>query len=219
MRKGVVGVLALAGALVFALAEYSRLPGRVPVHWNAHFRPDGYASRASSLILPVVMLVALPVLAYVLPRIDPHHANYAKHERTYWIIWDAIMVMIAGLEVLVVGAALGWNVHMSVGLPLLLGLLFIVMGNVMGRVRPNWFLGIRTPWTLSSDEVWRKTHRLGSRTMMGAGVVLVVAAFVPYDWTKTAGLIVAIGLAAFVPLVYSYLEWRRLGRPERALGT
>jgi uncharacterized membrane protein len=187
------------------------------VHWNANFRPDHYASRASELVFPVVLIVLLPVLAYVLPRIDPHHANYAKHERTYWLIWDAIMVLVAAIQVLVVGAALGWDVHMSVGLPLLLGLLFLVIGNVMGRVRPNWFLGIRTPWTLTSDEVWRKTHRIGSRMFMVGGLVLVAAALLPYNWTKLTGLFIAIALAALVPVVYSYVEWRRLGKPDRPL--
>jgi uncharacterized membrane protein len=214
MRRAVVGIAALAGSFAFTLAEYSRLPARVPIHWNAHFRPDGYASRASELIFPIVMLVVLPALAYVLPRIDPHHANYAKHEGTYWFIWSAIMVLLAAVQVLVVGAGLGWNVHMSIGLPLMIGLLFIVLGNVMGRVRPNWFLGIRTPWTLSSDEVWRKTHRLGSRTFMLGGLVLVIAALIPYDWGRVAGLFVAVGLAALVPTIYSYVEWRRLGRPS-----
>ena len=217
MRKSLVGVLALAASLAFALAEYSRLPARVPMHWNIHNQIDRYGPRWSVLALPAIALVVFPVLAYVLPRIDPHHANYEKHERSYWIVWNAVMVLMAGVAVFIIGAALGWSTNVGLGVPLLVGLLFLVIGNVMGRFRPNWFVGIRTPWTLSSEEVWRKTHRLAARMFVGAGLLLVAAAFLPFDAAKITAVLVATLIAAGVPTVYSYLEWRRLGRPERPL--
>jgi uncharacterized membrane protein len=216
MRKAGVGVLALAGSLAFSLAMYSRLPDRVPVHWNVHNHVDRYGPRITLIVFPLVALVVFPVLARVLPKIDPRHANYEKHERTYWIVWNSIMVLLAAIEALAVGAALGWHSYTSLGVPLLIGMLFVVIGNVMSRVRSNWFVGIRTPWTLSSDVVWRKTHRLGARTFMLAGLLLIVAALIPGDWTKFGALVAAAVLAALVPIVYSYVAWRRIGRPGRA---
>jgi uncharacterized membrane protein len=217
MRKSLVGLAALLASLVFALAEYSRLPSRVAVHWNVHNHVDRYGPKWSVLLMPVIGAIVFPALAYLLPRIDPHHSNYAKHEGSYWIVWNAVMVVIAGVEVFMVGAALGWQSKIEFGVPLLIGLLFLVIGNVMGRFRPNWFIGVRTPWTLSSEEVWRKTHRLAARTFVVAGIAIVAAAFLPYDWTKFASLVVAAVVAALVPTVYSYVEWRREGRPERPL--
>lgn len=216
MRKSLVGVLALAGSLLFALAEYSRLPSRIPTHWDLHSHVNGYGPRGTVLLIPAVAIVLFPLLGYVLPRIDPHHANYNKHEGSYWVVWNAVMVFVALVGVFVVGASLGWRTNVGLGVPLLVGLLFLVLGNVLGRFRPNWFVGIRTPWTLSSDEVWRKTHRIGSRTFVAAGLLLVAAAFLPYEWTKAASIAAAVAIGAGVPTAYSYFEWRKLGRPERA---
>src|ERR1051325_10057040 len=98
MRKSLVGLGALLGSLLFALAEYSRLPNRVPTHWNVHNQVDSYGPKWSVFLMPVIGAIVFPVLASVLPRIDPHHSNYAKHERSYWIVWNAVMVVIAGVE-------------------------------------------------------------------------------------------------------------------------
>lgn len=214
MRRLLVGISAVAASLAFAIVSYPRLPHRVPVHWNANFEVDSYGPRAWVFVFPLAALIVFPLLAYALPRFDPRRRNYAKFGTTYWFVWNAIMGFLAAFEVIIVGAALGWEVRMPVLVPLLIGALLIVLGNVMGRVRPNWFVGIRTPWTLSSDEVWRKTHRLGAKTMIAGGAIVLLSAVLPTGWPKVVPLIVAVAFATGVPLVYSYLEWRRLGRPE-----
>ena len=213
MRRALVGVLALGVALAFSLAVYSMLPERIPIHWTARFEVDDYAPKIVALIIPFATLLIFPLLASILPAVDPRR-NFHKHVGTYWIVWNAVMVFFAIVEFMIVGTGLGWTINMAVTVPLLIGGLFIVLGNVLARVRPNWFIGIRTPWTLSSDEVWRRTHRLGAKTMVAAGVVVALTAAFPGGWPKVVPVIGAVVLAAGVPLVYSYLEWRRLGRPE-----
>lgn len=90
----------------------------------------------------------------------------------------------------------------------------VLIGNVMPRLRPTWFMGIRTPWTLSSDDVWRRTHRFGAWTAVVAGLALIAAGIAPVEWFRSATWVVA-ALAGFAPIVYSYVEWVRVGRPER----
>ena len=106
------------------------------------------------------------------------------------------------------GTALGWPVSMERVVPALVGLQFIILGNALPRARPNWWFGIRTPWTLSSDRVWARTHRVGGYLLAAAGLVLLIAAALPRGWTFALGL-AAVLSAGFGSLVYSYFAWKQ----------
>jgi uncharacterized membrane protein len=106
------------------------------------------------------------------------------------------------------GAALGWNVDTGRAVMGGVGVLLAVIGNYLPRIRSNWFLGIRTPWTLSSERVWRDTHRIGGRAFVLGGVAMVLAGFVPGAFARALSVSVVVA-AAGIPVVYSYLAWRR----------
>ena len=216
VRKVALGWLALLGALAFSIASYSRLPQRVPIHWNIEFEPDGYTSRWIAAVVVPLLFFLVPAVAWLLPRIDPRRTSYAQHRDTYWSVINLLMLLLAALQVFIVGMGLGWEIDAARVFPVLIGALFIGLGNLTQRLRPNWFIGIRTPWTLSSDEVWRRTHRLGARAMVAAGALLVLAGLQPTEWFRSAAWIAAIVIAAAIPAAYSYVLWRQLGRPERA---
>ena len=134
--------------------------------------------------------------------------NYEKFQDTYWLIANALVLFLLGVHALVIANGLGVPVAMARLMPVGIGLLFIVLGNSLARVQPTWFVGIRTPWTLSSDTVWRKTHRTGGFTFVIAGGVMITAAFVSgaLVWVLLAAAAV---LAVAVPVVQSYVLWRR----------
>jgi uncharacterized membrane protein len=114
-----------------------------------------------------------------------------------------------GTQLMIAGPALGWDLGVSF-LYLVLGLLFAALGNVLPKSRPGFFVGIRTPWTITSTDNWIATHRLGGKLMVLAGLIVVLAALVPLaDTTRLAILLVALLGAALVPIVYSYLLWQR----------
>jgi uncharacterized membrane protein len=100
-------------------------------------------------------------------------------------------------------------------LPVGIGVLFIVIGNLLPRARPNWFVGIRTPWTLSSDRVWEKTHRFGGQVFVGGGILMLLSGLVLAQWAHVAVFII-IALCAASVLVYSYVEWKREQNPVGA---
>lgn len=207
MRKLFAPLLTLA-AVVFSLAVWSRLPERMPVHWGLHGDVNGYGSRAQgAFLLPGVML-ALWLLLRFLPRIDPRRANYAKFADTYDLLVNSLVALFAVMHVALIGAALGWPVSMERVAPALIGLQFIILGNALPRARPNWWFGIRTPWTLSNDRVWTRTHRVGGYLLAGAGVVLLIAAAFPGTWTFALGVGAAVA-AGFGSLVYSYFAWKQ----------
>src|SRR5881396_477468 len=208
MRNRWLGFVIAAVALAVSVWAWPRLPARVPTHWEVHGVPDGYSSRlAAALIVPAIV-VAMNGLFRILPRLDPRRVNYEKFQDTYWLIANAVALFLLGTHVLVMVNGLGHPVAMSRLMPVGVGLLFIVLGNSLARVQPTWFVGIRTPWTLSSDTVWRKTHRTGGFTFVIAGGVMITAAFVSgaLVWVLLAAAAV---LAVAVPVVQSYVLWRR----------
>ena len=160
MRKQIPGLLVLAAATAFSLWAYPRLPAEVATHFDINGVADDWSSRLFAAAMVPVVLGLMLVVITVLPKIDPRRANYSLFNPTYWTIMTTVMVLLLGIHVLMLGSALGWKVNMSRWGFIGIGAMLIVLGNLMTRVRPNWFMGIRTPWTLSSDTVWRKT--LGS---------------------------------------------------------
>jgi uncharacterized membrane protein len=207
MRKWLAPTLIIL-TVGFSLAMYSRLPNEMAVHWDLHGNVNGYGSRLEGAFILPALMVALWVAMRWLPRIDPRRANYAKFGDTYDLLVNSFVALLAVMQVALIGAALGWPVSMTRVGPALAGLLFVILGNALPRARPNWWFGIRTPWTLSNDRVWTRTHRVGGYMLATAGVVLMLAAAWPSAWLFTLG-VGAVMAASFGSLVYSYFVWKQ----------
>jgi immunity protein, SdpI family len=208
MRKWLAPLCIVAAFATSALV-WTRLPDRVPVHWDAHGTVNGYGSRfAGALMLPAAML-GLWLLLRVLPRIDPRRANYAKFADTYDLIVNSLVALFLVMHLALLASALGWPVSMERVAPVLVGLQFLILGNALPRARPNWWFGIRTPWTLSNDRVWARTHRVAGYLLAGAGaVLLLIGAFAPTSLAFALG-VGAVVAASVGSLVYSYFAWRQ----------
>lgn len=195
-------------ALGFSAAVYSKLPAEIPSHWDAEGQVNGTLSRAWGVWLMPAVLLAMAIVLPRLPDIDPRRENYDKFRPSYDLVMDAIMTLLAVMHVAMLGIAIGWPIRMERLAPVLVGMMFVVIGNVMPRARSNWLFGIRTPWTLTNDRVWARTHRLGGLLFVVAGILLAVAgvliptAFVPI-------ITIGIVIAAVVPVIYSYFAWRQ----------
>lgn len=208
MRNRNFGFVVAVLAAAFSVWAWPRLPAVVTTHWNVKGAPDGYSSRLLAAGLLPLVLVALPLIFRVLPKIDPKGENYAKFSDAYWLIANSIVLFLAGIHLVVLLNAMGTPVDINLVVGVGVGLLLMVMGNYLGKVQPNWFMGVRTPWTLASPQVWRKTHRTAGWLFVLAGLIIVVAAFIPFiPSTTVTG--VAIALAALIPVVQSYFLWKR----------
>jgi uncharacterized membrane protein len=197
---------ALAGAV--SIWAYPRLPPIVATHWNLRGTPDGFSSRAAAVAIMPLVILGITALFNVLPKLDPRRENYGKFIATYWLIANAVIVFMLIAHGMIIATGLGYPVKIDRALPLGLGVLFIVLGNYITRVAPNWFVGIRTPWTLSSDTVWRKTHRTGGWLMVLGGFVIGASAFLPHGAFLPL-LISAILIMSVIPVVQSYILWKR----------
>lgn len=194
-------------ALLVGVILYTRLPDPMPSHWNAAGEIDGYMSKFWGIFLMPIITVVLVPLFLIIPRIDPLKANIAKFRGVFnWfiVVFVAYMLFVYALTL---AASLGYQFNMTVMLLPVIGLLFIGAGYMMSKAKRNFFIGIRTPWTLSSETVWDETHKLGAKMFMAGGVVTILGVFLGENgiWL----MMFAVLAAAFVPIVYSYILWRR----------
>jgi uncharacterized membrane protein len=207
MRKWLAPFLIIA-TVAFSVAVYARLPNEMPVHWDLHGDVNGYGRRVEGAFLLPAIMIAVWLAMRGLPRIDPRRANYAKFADTYDLLVNSVVALLAVMQLALLGSALGWPVSMSRVVPALVGLQFVILGNALPRARPNWWFGIRTPWTLSNDRVWTRTHRVGGYMLAAAGVVLMLAGALPSAWSFALG-IGAVMAASFGSLIYSYFAWKQ----------
>ncbi len=208
MRSRWFGLVIAALAVAISIWAYPRLPPTIATHWNLRGTPDGFSSRAWALAIMPLLIVAMTGLFNVLPRIDPRRENYARFVNSYWLIAHGVIVFMLVAHAMIIASGLGFPVRIDRLMPVGVGLLFVFLGNYLTRVEPNWFVGIRTPWTLSSDTVWRKTHRTGGWLMVIGGLVLAIGAFLPHGAFLPL-LVGTILLVALIPIVQSYVLWKR----------
>jgi uncharacterized membrane protein len=210
MRKWYPWLL-VGTALGLSAVMFPRLPDRVPSHWDAAGNVNGYTSRAWAVSMMPAIMVALALILPRLPAIDPRRANYEKFRPTYDLVVNLVLALNLFIHAAVLGAGAGLRISMDKITPLAVGVVFLVLGNVLPRARSNWLFGIRTPWTLSSDRVWERTHRLGGVLFVIAGFLLIAAVFVP-PRAAFVMMVATGGGAAIIPIVYSYFVWRQEAR-------
>lgn len=211
MRNKWFAPLVAAVQLLWGLAVYSRLPERVPSHWNIAGQVDDYQPRLAAVLLCPALTVGLWLLLRGVAYIDPRRESYSRFRPTQLLLINLLALFFLFTQIVTLGSALGWPISVPRLIVLAAGLLFVSMGNEMGRLRPNWFFGIRTPWTMADDEVWRRTHRVGARLFVVAGIVMALSALLPVEAAAVV-TIVAVGGAAFGATAYSYVIWRWPGR-------
>ena len=198
-------LLLLASGVYF----YPQLPEQVPSHWNVRGEVDGYSSRFFGAFgLPLVNL-AIYVMMLVIPSLDPKKTSYERFARAYDVIRWSIIGVMALLHVVVLMAGLGYEVDAGRVVQPAVALMVILMGNQMGRVRHNYFVGIRTPWTLANEEVWRRTHRMSGPLWVAGGLVALGATWLPTPYSFGVFMVAIIGVS-LVSLVYSYVVFKQV---------
>jgi uncharacterized membrane protein len=206
-RSEVPQWLLVTGMFVAAFVAWPFAPDRIPVHWNLVGEVDGYGSKSVGLMVFPLIAAAAYVLFLVMPRFDPGRANYSSFASAYLVIRLSILILLVLSHSFVLRAALGYNANAGSFIPLAIGLLLMVLGNVMGKIRPNWFVGVRTPWTLSSRRSWNKTHRLAGWLCLAMGIVTAVCGLIQTRWMIITVATVIVASLLWI-VIYSYVVWR-----------
>jgi uncharacterized membrane protein len=208
----IISLIVILAATVASAAIYPRLPEMAASHWNTAGQVDGYMPRFWAAFLMPLVSIGLLLLFLVIPAIDPLKANIAKF-RTYY---NAFIALIIVFMLFIHAITLAWNLgydQFNIGNAIIpaVGVILIFAGVIMMKAKRNFFIGIRTPWTLSDDTVWEETHKLGGKLFIAAGIITMLTVFLGERgiWI----MLPAALLAGFVPVVYSYFLWRRITKP------
>jgi uncharacterized membrane protein len=192
---------------VMTLVAYPVMPDVVASHWNAAGELNGTMPKFWGLALIPLLMYGFCALFMVLPRIDPLRNNYQKFQDYYegFILVFAAFFFFIQLQIILWGQ--GIRVSPNLTMPVMIGGLFVYIGFLMEHAEPNWFVGIRTPWTLSSTSVWKKTHQRAGTLFKLAGVVSMIGALAGI-YASLFILIPAIAVA-FYTVIYSYVEFKK----------
>lgn len=187
---------------------YPRLPKQIPTNWST----DGTVTYSSKTEIWVIvgMGIVLAVLFDLLPRIDPRKENYKKFSSYYDGFCIAMQLFLAAVSALILAASF-WPGRIDVAhiVAVLVGVLLMGLGNIMPKIKSNFYMGIKTPWTLSDDQIWYRTHRLGGRLLAAAGAVMVISSLLLPLETAFILSMVCILAAALFPGMMSYLWWKK----------
>ncbi len=198
----------IAIALVAGLALWNQLPDQMASHWNSNDQVDGYISRFWGVFLMPLITLGMFVLFLVVPGIDPLKANIAQFREAF----NMFIALMVAFMLYVHGLTLVWSLgyqdfKMSAAMLPFMGILFIAIGYLLRQAKRNFFIGIRTPWTLSSDSVWDKTHQLGSILFMVSGAFAILGGFFGGMTAIWLMFVPLIGSSLFL-VIYSYVLYR-----------
>ena len=195
--------LALLIPVVVGLLLWDKLPDPMPSHWNIHGEVDGWSGKAFTVFgLPALML-ALQWVCIFASMADPKYQNYnPKMMKLIFWICPAICLILCCM---VYPQAMGYSVPIEVIMPLLIGILFIIVGNWLPKCQQTYTMGIKLPWTFASEENWNATHRFGGKVWFFGGIITILTAFLGSFWL----LMVTLAAMVILPTVYSYLYYRK----------
>jgi len=203
----ITGFALLGALLLYTLAVYEHLPDKLPIHWNIRGEIDGWANKSTAVLLIPGSVLALLGMMVILPAISPKQFSVATFRCTFNYVLLVVVALMVYIHILILAAGLHPDLNMGRALPGGMFLFFALMGNMMGKVRRNFWMGVKTPWTLASDRVWDATHRLAGRLMVAGGIAGFLLLFMGVSPVIFFVLVTATML---YPAVYSYFLYRRL---------
>lgn len=206
MKTFIIAIIILS--FIIGMWFYASMPDRMASHWNAQGQVDGYMSKFWGLFLMPIMCLFVYLLFLFLPRIDPLKENIEKFRKQFdWLI-GLIILFLFYVYLLSIVWNTGREFNMTMAIIPAIGILFFLIGALIEKAKRNWFVGIRTPWTLSSDEVWEKTHKLGGKMFKISGIIALIGIMFPQF--AFIFLLVPVISAAVYTTIYSYFEYKKL---------
>ena len=189
--------------ILIGLILWNKLPEQLPFHWDINGNVDNWASKTVAVFAVPPMMLVFHWVCVLASTTDPKSANYNRKSMQI-VLWICPIVCLV-ISTLMYCSALGHSMPIETVMPMLMGVLFIALGNLMPKMKQTYTMGIKLPWTLNSEENWNKTHRFAGKLWVGCGVVILATAFLGNFWI----FIVIIGLACIIPTIYSYMYYKK----------
>ncbi len=206
-RFDIIAFLIILAPFVYLAAVWGQLPDIVPIHWNAQGEIDNYGSKESLLLIPIL----LPLLTYLIfvfaPLIDPKKRLDSQNNKyqSFKVLLTGLMSVLAVFIIYSAYSAISFGIST---ITIIMGMLFLILGNYIKTLKPNYFIGIRTPWTLESENVWRKTHKSASVLWFVGGLAIIISSLIlPNHIIFTAFITITIAITVF-PILQSYFIYK-----------
>lgn len=212
----IASALTTVGLAIVAAVALGRLPAgtQLPTHWGPDGLPDRFADASTALFMPVALTLVVSLMMAALPSIEPMQDKLEQSAPLYRTAWVGLLGIMVLVEAMVAAPAFGLALPpttMLVGI----GALFVMLGNVLPKSRPGFFVGIRTPWAIMDPDNWIATHRYGGRIMLASGLALILVAVLPlHSETRTSFVVALMLVTVATPILYSFLYWRRTRRAQ-----
>ncbi len=209
MKKTTLISLIIASLAPIAYAIfYNILPEQVPMHYNFQGDIDGYGSKLELLIMALIPIVSIPLFS-IIPKIDPKGKNYEKFKgfyRAFILVFIIFISLMFG--VILTNSLIPNTIDVTLFVCITIGILFMFIGNYMPRAKQNYSFGIKTPWTLSSEKVWNKTHRIAGFCFFFSGLIFIIIPFTS-SWVTIVLFVKAIAIVAIIPTLMSYVFYKQ----------
>lgn len=199
--------------LIYLAYIWKQLPDQVPVHWNINGEVDRYGS-SSELILMALLPLFVYLTFLIIPKIDPKKKLYKMGNKFQHLkIW--FMIIMSMLSLYILYSAMHQSLVIHNYMLLIIGFLFIMLGNYFKTIQPNYFIGIRTPWTLENETVWKETHRLAGKIWFVGGILIVLASLILSKQLITYVFITTLVIMIAIPILYSYFKFEDIKNSRR----
>jgi len=208
-KKEVLPIALIILAFIVGALLYPDLPERMPTHWNAQGEVDAWSSKNFAVFFFPSLTLGIYILITFIPLIDPLRRNYPKFALPYFGFRTVFVIFFVLLYFYTLWAALGTKLNINFFIIPAFSVLFIVIGLFLPKIKKNYFVGIRTPWTIHSEEVWDKTHQFGGKFFIVGGIIALISLLFPKYYLPI--FIAAILFPAFIPVIYSYFVFRKIG--------
>lgn len=195
--------------LIVGIIVFPKLSGKIPLHFNTLGEVDRYGSRWTIFLAPAINFLMI-LLAEGLRKIDPKSDSYQKFESQYYNMMFFVGLLMGGMQLFTIAYTFGYELNITRIMPIIMGIMFIFLGNIMPKFKHNYFVGIKTSWTLASEKVWYLTHRFTGKVWVLGGIVVLLSTFLPVQpiaWLFIAIIIILV----LIPLGASYYFYRKFG--------
>ncbi|PHC35569.1 hypothetical protein COF01_18700 [Bacillus pseudomycoides] len=199
-------ILILTTCLIWAIS-WPYLPDTIAIHWSGG-TADEFSSKLTGMMSMVGIMIGCYVFLNVLQKIDPKKENYEKFSKALMMINNSLLVVLFIGNIDIITNGLGYKLFINRVPELLVGILFLIIGNYLPQCKPNFFVGMRNPWTLSNEEVWRKTHRFSGKVFVALGLMMMVSIVVPAEW-RSYMMLTMILIAVVLTNGYSYILYKK----------
>lgn len=209
----IVSIILILLLFLIPVLLYSSLPSEIAIHWNTKSEADDFMAKPLGIFLIPIFTLAIFLLLIFLPRIDPLKHHYKKFQNYYDGFILVMTLFMFYLQVLIILWNLDYRFNMGTMMVPALAVLFFYIGYIMPNIKRNWFIGIRTPWTLSNDKVWEKTHALGGKLFIISGIIALAG--ILFEAYLMWFILIPVLLTAVWVIVYSYIIWRKVGKKNK----